>query len=83
MGLFISCEEATIICTKNQYKEASFKEKIKLNLHVIRCKLCGLFSKQNAKLSKVCEVHLEKAKCDYTLSENDKEKLKQKLSETK
>jgi len=79
--LFISCEEATIICTKSQYKEASFLEKIKLNIHLLRCKTCGLFAKQNGKLTEMCNKHLEKPKCEHTLSNEAKEALKKKLSE--
>ncbi len=81
--LFINCEEATIICTKNQYKEASFLEKIKLNIHLLRCKICGLYSKQNTKLSEVCNAHLRKPDCETKLSDTDKEGLKKKLAEAK
>jgi len=79
--LFITCDEATTICTKNQYKEASFWEKIRLNIHLLTCKICGLYSKQNTKLSEVCDKHLLKKDCDYKLSEKDKEVLKKKLAE--
>lgn len=79
-GLFISCEEATTICNKNQYKEASFWELIQLNLHVVRCKICGLYSKQNGKLTEVCNQHLKKEDCDHKLSEQEKAQLKEKLA---
>ena len=79
--LFISCDEATTICTKNQYKEASFWEKIKLNIHLLSCKICGLYSKQNTKLTKMCDKHLQKPTCEHTLSDNDKEVIKKKLAE--
>ena len=79
--LFISCDEATTICTKNQYKEASFWELIKLNIHMMRCKICGLFSKQNGKLTEMCNKHLQKPDCEHKLSDNDKEALKNKLAE--
>ena len=79
--LFISCDEATTICTKNQYKEASFWEKIKLNIHLLTCKICGLYSKQNTKLTEVCDKHLHKVECENKLSEKDKEVLKKKLAE--
>jgi len=79
--LFISCDEATTICTKNQYKEASFFELIKLNIHLLRCKICGLYSKQNGKLTEMCNKHLQKAECENKLSNDDKEALKEKLKE--
>lgn len=79
--LFINCDEATTICTKNQYKEASFWEKIKLNIHLLRCKICGLYSKQNGKLTEMCNKHLQKIDCENKLSDNDKDVLKEKLKE--
>ena len=79
-GLFISCDEATAICNKNQYKEASFWELVQLNLHVFRCKICGLYSKQNGKLTEVCEKHLQREPCEHKLSEPEKVVLKEKIS---
>lgn len=81
---FINCDQATAICDKNQYKEASLSEKIKLNIHFLQCKICGLYSKQNSLLSSffksyaaACKTH---TKC---LSVKDKEMLKKKLKEYK
>lgn len=82
MGLFISCEEATIICTKAQYNEASFLEKIKLSIHLLRCKVCGKFSKQNAKLTKVCNKHLPEKECSFTLTEAEKKAIKEKIAKS-
>ena len=78
--VFINCDEATRICTKNQYGEASFWEKIKLNIHLISCKICGLYSKQNTKLTEVCNKHLKKQECDHELSKEDKKLIKENLS---
>ncbi len=80
-GLFISCDEATTICNKNQYKEASFWELIQLNLHILRCKICGLYSKQNGKMTEACNKHLKKDDCEHTLSEEDKVILKEKIAQ--
>ena len=79
--LFITCDEATTICTKNQYKEASLWEKIQLNIHLFRCKICGLYSKQNGKLTEVCNKHLNKPECEKVLSDEEKKVLKKKLAE--
>lgn len=79
--LFITCDEATTICTKNQYKEASFFEKIKLSIHILSCKICGLYSKQNTKLTQICDKHLKKQACDHKLPEQDKEVFKKNLAE--
>lgn len=49
---FIKCDKANQVCDKSQYKEASFLEKLKLNIHLIYCKYCRKYSKNNAKLTK-------------------------------
>ncbi len=78
---FINCNEATAICNKNQYKEASIWEKIKLTIHLFICKNCGQYSKQNTTLTKACDKHLHKCDKEYKLSEKEKEKLQKKVTE--
>jgi hypothetical protein len=72
----ISCEEASHICTKSQYKEASFWEILKLRIHILYCKACAKYSKQNGTLTSLCD----KAELNV-LSEEDKECMKRDLKE--
>lgn len=51
--IFVSCEDANHFCDKNQYKEASFWEKVRLNIHLIYCGACRKYSSRNGKLSKL------------------------------
>jgi hypothetical protein len=51
MGLFVKCEEANHSCDKNQYKEASFMELVKLNIHLLYCRVCREYSARNNKLT--------------------------------
>ena len=78
-----TCEEATTICTKSQYKEASFLEKLKLQFHLIYCKKCRMFSRQNSSLSDMCAVVKEKQELNQELGLNEafKLQLQQKLNE--
>ncbi len=69
-----TCEKASIICNKTQYREATFIEKMKLQFHLLICKTCSTFSKQNSTLTTLCE----KANLQ-TLSEQEKIKMKEKL----
>jgi len=46
-----SCEKANHVCDKTQYNEASLWEKIKLNIHLLYCKACREYSKDNQNLS--------------------------------
>ncbi|MEX0275588.1 MAG: hypothetical protein AB3N16_14540 [Flavobacteriaceae bacterium] len=72
--MMINCEEAAHICTKSQYSEASFLEKIKLKLHWAMCKTCKGFSKKNARLTKLCE----QAEM-HSLSDSEKKAIKEKV----
>ena len=49
----VSCQEANHFCDKNQYKEANFWEKVKLNIHLIYCRACRKYSSRNNKLTKL------------------------------
>ena len=70
--ILMSCDEANHICDKNQYKEASFSEKIKLIIHVIYCAACRKYSMANTKLTGL----IKKSKVDAI---EDSEKYKMKL----
>lgn len=76
----ITCDEATEICDKYQYKEASLLEKIKLNVHLFLCKKCGLYSKQN-KMMSTCYRKLKDAEISKTpnLNQVEKEIMEQEL----
>jgi hypothetical protein len=51
--LKINCQEANHVCDKNQYQEAGFWEKVRLNIHLIYCKACRKYTLRNMKLTKV------------------------------
>ena len=70
-----NCKEAEIICTKIQYKEATFTEKIRIRVHLWMCRTCRDFSKKNHKLSRLCkDAHFR------TLPLADKERMKKNLA---
>lgn len=50
-NLKLNCQEANHVCDKNQYKEAGFWEKVKLNIHLIYCKACRKYTSKNMKLT--------------------------------
>ncbi len=52
-SLFIPCDEANHVCDKSQYNEASLLEKIKLSIHLMYCKACQKYTKNNTKLTKI------------------------------
>ncbi len=68
----LTCDEASAICDKSQYKEASLWEKIKLNIHLFLCKKCGLYAKQNRIMS-TCLQKLKDSENPKTQHLNQKE----------
>ena len=81
-NLIITCDEATMICDKNQYGEASFYDLFRLNIHFIRCKICALYTKQNMLLTKAYKEKAKKSKEENhtnCLSHRDKDFLKEEL----
>ena len=84
MGRFkLTCDEATTICDKNQYKEASFLDRIKLSFHFISCKFCKRYTKHNNLISLIIKGNKESL-CQqkkHHLSEADKAMLQKKLDE--
>lgn len=73
----ITCDEATTICDKSQYKEASLFEKLQLNWHLFRCKVCSLYVKQNRKMTDLFKINSANCKNEtQCLSNKDKEDLK-------
>lgn len=79
---FISCDEATEICDKNQYGNANFYDKIKMMLHVFACKICKCYSEQNGLLTKVYNDYSSRqCKKSKYLSEVDKQKIEEAVKE--
>ena len=74
MSIKLECHEANHFCDKNQYKEATFWEKVLLNIHLIYCRACRQYTARNTKLSKA--IKNPKVK---TISVADKEALQEKL----
>ena len=50
-SIFISCDDANHTCDKTQYNEATFWEKVKLTVHLIYCRACRKYTKNNKKLT--------------------------------
>lgn len=82
--LRITCDEATTICDKNQYGEATFMEVLKLQLHFLECKICPKYTKQNNLLTK---LYKNKSKVDkeaiksLCMSLKEKEAMKKAFEE--
>lgn len=78
--LMINCNEATSICDQSQYGEASFIDKIRLQIHLFLCKNCSLYSVQNKVMSNFFKTHLNQT-THLHLSESEKMNLKDKIKQ--
>ncbi|MEL6810025.1 MAG: hypothetical protein AAFP76_01680 [Bacteroidota bacterium] len=76
MKIKLECHEANHICDKNQYKEATFWEKVKLNIHLIYCRACRKYTARNTKLTKAIKNPKVKS-----VPAADKNVLKQRLQQ--
>lgn len=72
----ITCEEAQTLCSKNQYKETSWRERFSLRLHILMCQTCAKFSKKNTQLTGLCE----KASL-HALTDTEKSEIKKTLGQ--
>jgi hypothetical protein len=79
MKFMINCDEATAICDKNQYGEASIMDKIRLNFHLVVCKYCKAYTKQNHLMSQLFGKYLTPCDGSEKLSPEEKQKLEEKL----
>lgn len=74
----ISCKEAVEICNKSQYREAGWRQRYQLWVHLLFCKACARFSRRNKKLSHLCtEAEIRQ------LTEQEKQQLKTALEHVK
>jgi len=79
--LMISCDEATAICDKNQYGEASGWDKVRLSFHLFLCKYCKTYSKQNSLVTRLLGKYASTCDGSKHLSEEEKKELEKKLSD--
>jgi len=81
-NIFISCDEANHSCDKSQYNEASLLEKIKLSIHLLSCKACRTYTKNNTKLTKLINS-TEVQTMESSEKESLEELFKKELSNNK
>lgn len=53
--MFIACDDAQMCCDKAQYNEATLLEKVKLTIHLMFCRACQVYTKNNNKLTKLMD----------------------------
>lgn len=46
--IMLTCEKSTLLIVKEQEGKITFREKLQLRMHLLACRFCRLFKKQNA-----------------------------------
>lgn len=78
---FINCDEATTICDKSQYDEASLFDRMRLSFHLAFCKHCKKYTRQNSLMSDVFSRFATPCERSDHMPEKDKDELEMKLKE--
>lgn len=73
--LMIGCDKATLLIVKKEDTKLSLSSKLSLYIHLILCKYCKLFEKQNKFISKNIPLSSE-----ISFSESEKLNLIKSLS---
>lgn len=79
MKLSINCDEATTICDKSQYNEASLYDRIRLTLHLALCKHCKKYTRQNNLMTDVFTRFATPCEGSDQMPEDEKKDLETKL----
>lgn len=69
-----SCQKAAEFSDKQQYDEASFWEKWRVQIHILHCKYCHTYHYKNMELTELLKKHQFQL-----LSKSEKEELNAKL----
>ncbi|MCF6296393.1 MAG: hypothetical protein L3J08_00145 [Flavobacteriaceae bacterium] len=78
---FINCDDATMICDKSQYEEASTWGKIKLWVHLLMCKYCRVYSSQNNLITIMLGKHLNPCDGLKHLTPEEKKQIENNLNQ--
>ena len=80
----ISCDDATLISDKKQYKSATSWELLKMSIHVLMCKNCKVYTVQNDLLTQAMEQEpLSVKQVDVALTAEEKEQMKKTIEKEK
>ena len=83
-----SCKKATVLMSKSMEEKLSLQEKASLAAHLAICKTCCFCFKQLTSIKKTIAYYADAICCHpvpdkHKLSENAKQKIKNKINESK
>ena len=84
--IMITCKESTFLISKKQQDKLTLGEKVKLQFHLMMCKYCRRFDTQISFIQKAIlrlRNKIEQQSTNITLSQAQKEKIKDALKNQK
>lgn len=79
--MMLSCDTATFLMTKREYQKLKCKDNLQLNLHLLGCKFCRAFNKQNTILTEKMQMIRENPPMEK-LSDKKKIEIEESLRNT-
>mgnify|MGYP000988636779 CR=1 FL=1 len=79
----IPCEQASLLLTKKEYDKLTLRESWNLRLHMIKCKYCRWFKKEDSLLTKTIinyQNKIDNENLPYCLSLDKIEEMKKNIS---
>ena len=79
--IVLSCQRASLLIEKEQYKPLSFIAKAQLNLHLKICSKCLIYQKQSILINSVLTLKHQPIINQYVLSDEAKDRLLRNLND--
>ena len=76
--MMLSCKDATFLLTKNEYQKLNLKENLQLKMHLMGCKFCRAFEKQNKIISEKI-LYIQTHPLEYELDEDQKSNIRENI----
>lgn len=73
----VPCEKASLLMTKKEFEELSFKEALDMRLHLVKCKYCRWLLNEQALISETIEKNKHLIEKDFFLHSISPEKLEE------
>lgn len=77
-----NCREATFLIEKKQLGKITFKERIKLKIHLFGCSVCRVFEQQSSMINRMVKNFLNTSQhTEVKLDEHFKKELQEQIEE--
>jgi hypothetical protein len=76
-GMMISCKDATELAVRQSHEKLNRWDRFRLKFHLLMCKICGLFEKQNKDIDVIASELDDQV--NEKMPDHTKQKILQKL----